>query len=113
MHHLLLLMFTGLLELTGAASVANLPTGLGHDDVRCDRTGCALGVCAARDLWIDPTSVIGQVRLVPRVANGKPDGFLLYAVRPGSPLQRMGVGKLTRREQEESIHARASVSDMP
>ncbi len=39
----------------------------------------------------NPMSVAKGARVVPAVKNGKPDGFKLYAIRPGSLYARMGL----------------------
>jgi len=42
-------------------------------------------------VFANPAGLAKQARLVPSVANGKPDGIKLYAIRPDSVLAKLGI----------------------
>lgn len=42
-------------------------------------------------IFANPTAIAGGARVVPAVANGKPIGFKLYAIRPSSVFARLGL----------------------
>lgn len=45
----------------------------------------------AEAVFAKPAELAKQARLVPAVANGKPDGIKLYAIRPDSVLAKLGI----------------------
>jgi general secretion pathway protein C len=38
-----------------------------------------------------PMSLMKEMRIVPSITDGKPNGFKLYAIRPGSIFERLGL----------------------
>jgi hypothetical protein len=42
-------------------------------------------------LFADPDSFLATMRIVPAMRNGRPEGFKVYAIRPLSPLARIGI----------------------
>jgi type II secretory pathway component PulC len=72
-------------------AAADVPSDLGRGEIRCDKSGCAVGACTAAALWNDPTPVINSLRVVPYTDAGQVVGFKLYGVRAGSLAQKFGV----------------------
>jgi S1-C subfamily serine protease len=77
--------------LAAGVAVAQVPPDLGKSEIRCDAAGCALGACVVRDLVNDPVRIMGTARIIPSISNGQPDGFRLFAIRPGSLLHQLGI----------------------
>lgn len=58
---------------------------------KVDDTHVAITRAAVDGLLADPVGVARSARVVPSIRNGDPDGFKVYAIRPGSVLAALGL----------------------
>jgi general secretion pathway protein C len=76
------------------ADVATPPTAAVHPParaIRCDaKHHCVVARALVDKLLADTNALATTVRIVPALTDGKPDGFKLYAMRPGSVWRRLG-----------------------
>src|SRR5437868_4456091 len=82
-----------LLTLLGGfgSAVAKGPAAIGRSELRCDEAGCSVGVCLARDLLKNPTRILETARFIPNIVDGRPRGFRIFRVQPGSIAQKLGM----------------------
>jgi general secretion pathway protein C len=59
--------------------------------VRLDDTHATVTRALVEQLRADPTPLMKGARIVPSLTDGKPDGFKLYAIRPGSIYAQVGI----------------------
>ncbi len=60
--------------------------------IKCSAPGnCVIRRALVDHMLADNESLASAARLVPSMADGKPDGFKIYAVRPRSWIDRIGV----------------------
>ncbi len=81
-----------LLALFADVSVGTAPRAHRHGDaITCSAQHHCIVERALVDQWLADTDRLArEVRIVPSLVDGKPDGFKLYAMRPHSVLTTLG-----------------------
>lgn len=70
------------------------PTGLEKDvekGVRCTGSSCEVDKSLIDKILSNTTALATSARFVPSIKDGKPNGFKLYAIRPGSVFAKIGL----------------------
>ena len=70
------------------------PTGLEKDvekGVRCSGSSCEVDKSLIDKILSNTTALATSARFVPSIKEGKPNGFKLYAIRPGSVFAKIGL----------------------
>jgi general secretion pathway protein C len=70
------------------------PTGLEKDvekGVRCSGSSCEVDKSLIDKILSNTTALATSARFVPSIKDGKPNGFKLYAIRPGSVFAKIGL----------------------
>jgi general secretion pathway protein C len=70
------------------------PSGLEKDidkGVRCTGSNCEVDKSLIDKLLTNTTALATSARFVPSIKDGKPNGFKLYAIRPGSVFAKIGM----------------------
>lgn len=70
------------------------PTGLEKDidkGVRCSGASCEVDKSLIDKVLANTTALATSARFVPSIKDGKPNGFKLYAIRPGSVFAKIGM----------------------
>ncbi|HNN92150.1 MAG TPA: type II secretion system protein GspC [Pseudomonadota bacterium] len=70
------------------------PTGLEKDvekGVRCTGASCEVDKSLIDKILSNTTALATSARFVPSIKDGKPNGFKLYAIRPGSVFAKIGL----------------------
>lgn len=82
---------------SAVASVEPMPgdaTGLEKDidkGVRCSGSNCEVDRSLIDKVLANTTALATSARFVPSIKDGKPNGFKLYAIRPGSMFAKIGL----------------------
>lgn len=82
---------------TAVASAEPMPgetTGLEKDidkGVRCSGSNCEVDRSLIDKVLANTTALATSARFVPSIKDGKPNGFKLYAIRPGSMFAKIGL----------------------
>ena len=56
-----------------------------------------------RELAVDPAAMAPSARIIPSIADGKPAGFRVYAIRPSSLYARLGIENGDRIERVNGV----------
>lgn len=70
------------------------PTGIEKDidkGVRCSGASCEVDKSLIDKVLANTTALATSARFVPSIKDGKPNGFKLYAIRPGSVFAKIGM----------------------
>jgi general secretion pathway protein C len=81
------------LALFADVSVGGAPVAAHHRGgaIKCDATHhCVVARAFVDKLLADTNELATTVRIVPSLVDGKPDGFKLYAMKPGSVWAKLG-----------------------
>lgn len=82
---------------TAVAAAEPMPgdaTGLEKDidkGVRCSGSACEVDKSLIDKILANTTALATSARFVPSIKDGKPNGFKLYAIRPGSVFAKIGM----------------------
>jgi hypothetical protein len=73
------------------ATAASVPEGLAEGVRAIDETTYEVKTAFLDEFLVNPTELAWSVRVVPSLREGKPNGFKLYAMRPGSLARALGL----------------------